>query len=297
MMRRKVGAVGRRAADPLIRSVFGSFVLLAVIRLAEPVLFHPGYYAELSVHPFWIVVVLTAMQEGLFAGVAAAGMASLLMQWPARPLDMDITAHYATVAIVPIQWVLSAVLLGVYRQLQIVAEDRIFRENAGLREANDRMAEEIGRLDAALSRLELRAATCRAGDADAGWDHRGVGAVYAPWREPADRLTVFGAVDHGLELLQALPGGVSSDEPSLLRLRGGDGRDLFALTRALVGGSADERGWIALVLDRPDPAPEDVALVTQMAQQFEAPRDQARGAGGIEETNRNVVLLQSRKER
>lgn len=302
MMRRKVRAVGRRAADPLIRSVFGSFVLLAVIRLAEPVLFQPGYYAELSVHPFWIVVVLAAMQEGLFAGVTAAGMASLLMQWPTRPLDMDITAHYANVAIVPIQWILSAVLLGTYRQLQIVAEDRVIRENSDLREANDHMAEEIGRLDAALSRLELRAATGRAEHVDAERWRPGTaaprsGAVYAPWREAAERLSVFGPVDHGLELLQALPEGVASDEPSILRLSGGDGGDLFALARGLAGGSTDGRGWVALVLDRPDPAPEDTSHIEQMAQKFEVLRQQATSASDIEEPNLNVVLLRSRKDR
>lgn len=305
MMRRRIRTAGRRAADPLIRSVFGSFVLLAAIRLAEPLLFQPGYYADLSVHPFWIVVVLVAMQEGLFAGVAAAGMASLLMQWPARPLDMDITAHYATVAIVPIQWILSAVLLGAYRQVQIASEDRVTRENADLRAANEVMAEEIERLDAALSRLELRAATRRDGqpNAERGLGARGPagvaarrsGAAYAPWKDPSDRLTVFGPVDHGLSLLQSLAEGVPAAEPAIHRMCGGDDRELYALARVLRGEDSSRPGWIALVLDTPDPTPEETARLTRLAREFEV-RDPGMDAGDTTGAARNVVLLQSRKD-
>lgn len=69
----------------------------------EPVLFGRGFYAGLTVRPFWVVVIIASLQGGLLIGVATAALAGALMDWPVRPLDVDVTRHYATLAIAPIE--------------------------------------------------------------------------------------------------------------------------------------------------------------------------------------------------
>lgn len=142
-----------------LRGFLGSAVLLLVIRAAEPLFFGEEYFSTLTYHPFWIVVLLAAVQHGLFVGVATVGIATLMMDWPPRPVDVDITAYYADMAAMPTQWLIVAVLIGLYRQAQIRRDQRVRRGNARLIEMNDALAKEIYRLDAALARAELAAAT------------------------------------------------------------------------------------------------------------------------------------------
>ena len=115
--------------EPFLRSMFGTLLLLLIVRWSEPLFFGPGYYVGLSIHPFWIIVILAAAQRGLFVGVTTAALAGLLMDWPARMLDADISTYYAELAILPVQWILSAVFIGAFRQMQIAEEHRLRLEN------------------------------------------------------------------------------------------------------------------------------------------------------------------------
>ncbi|MBB1491245.1 hypothetical protein H5395_06805 [Paracoccus sp. MC1854] len=142
-----------------LRGFLGSAVLLLIIRAAEPLFFGEDYFSTLTYHPFWIVVLLAAVQHGLFVGVATVGLATLMMGWPPRSVGVDITAYYADMAATPTQWLIVAVIIGLYRQGQIRRDQRVRRGNARLIEMNDALAKEIYRLDAALARAELAAAT------------------------------------------------------------------------------------------------------------------------------------------
>lgn len=142
-----------------LRAFIGSAVLLLTISAAEPLFFGEGYFSTLTYHPFWIVVLLAAVQHGLFVGVATVGLATLMMDWPPRPVGVDITAHYVDMATTPTQWLIVALLIGSYRQAQIRRDQQVRRHNARLAVINDTLATEIHRLDAALMRAELSAAT------------------------------------------------------------------------------------------------------------------------------------------
>lgn len=146
-------------ADMLLRSLLGSAVLLLTADVAEPVLFGEGFYASLSVHPYWIIVILAAVQSGLYVGVGIAGLAALMMDWPVRPFGVSITSHYIDTAILPLQWLITALAIGVFRQGQLREETRLRLENAQLGEMSERMSGEVLRLDAALARSELAAVT------------------------------------------------------------------------------------------------------------------------------------------
>lgn len=132
----------------------GSAVLLLAIDATEPLFFGPGYFAGLTYHPFWIVILLAAVQHGLFVGLSVVGLAALLMDWPTRPLGVDITAHYADIATAPAQWLLVALIVGLYRQHQLRNERAIRQSNARLQQVNQTLVGEIRRLDSYVTQTE-----------------------------------------------------------------------------------------------------------------------------------------------
>lgn len=145
--------------DSFLRAVFESALLLLSIRFLEPVLFGSGFYTTLSFHPFWVVVLLASLQYGIFGGVTAACMASLLIEWPPRPIGVDITQHYIDLASLPLHWLLAALLLGSYRNIQL-RELRWLRSEVDRQEvANDLLAEELSVMDSALAHAELALVT------------------------------------------------------------------------------------------------------------------------------------------
>lgn len=137
-----------------LRGFVGSAVLLLAIDAVEPLFFGPGYFSGLTYHPFWIVILLAAVQHGLFVGLSVVGLATLLMDWPARPLGVDITAHYADVATAPAQWLLVALVVGLYRQHQLRQERVVRQANDRLQQVNQTLADEIRRLDAYVVQTE-----------------------------------------------------------------------------------------------------------------------------------------------
>ena len=142
-------------ADSLLRATFESGLLLLVLKFMEPVLFGAGSYAQMDFHPYWIVILLAAMHYGLFGGVAAAGLASLLMEWPPRPLGVDIAEHYTEMAMQPLNWLIVALCVGSYRSLQIHEMRRVKKRLASVLEVNESLAAEVHRVDAALAQAEL----------------------------------------------------------------------------------------------------------------------------------------------
>jgi hypothetical protein len=118
-----------------------------------------GAFAALDVHPFWFPVLLVTLQYGLYSGVVTACLAALMLDWPIRPPGQDIVDFYFEVVRLPVQWVLVAMAIGVFRQSQIRAETVRERAIAGLRATNERFAEEVARLDEELYRYETAVAT------------------------------------------------------------------------------------------------------------------------------------------
>ncbi|TNC74978.1 hypothetical protein [Rubellimicrobium roseum] len=151
---------------PVLRDLLGAVTLLLVARAAEPLFFGQGFYATLAIHPFWLVVILASVQGGFFVGVATAAAAAMSMDWPPRPVGVDIAAHYVELAVVPVQWLLAAIVIGGFRQGQIRDEAALSAENVRLRQMNEDLAAEVQRMDATVAALELHLATMEVEAAD-----------------------------------------------------------------------------------------------------------------------------------
>ena len=141
-----------------IRAVFEGVALLVIMIGIETLFFGRGTYATLDVHPFWIAVLLVTLQHGLYSGVTTAVLAAMMLDWPIRPPGLGIADYYLELARLPVQWIIAATLLGVYRQSQIRLEAERVREIAHLRAVNECFAEEVAKLDDELWQFEIAVA-------------------------------------------------------------------------------------------------------------------------------------------
>ena len=148
---------GRSKLDTkeFLRAVLGNVVLLLGLMGVERLFFGQGFYSSLVQHPFWIVVLIAAVQDGLYVGVAVAAAATLLMDWPPRPADADVTSHYIQIAVLPLQWLLAALCIGLFRQTELRKAKASAAEVGRLQKVADVLASDIVNLEAQIAREQL----------------------------------------------------------------------------------------------------------------------------------------------
>jgi len=145
-------------AEPFGPSFIGVAVLLGAIALAEPLIFGAGYYQTLSIHPFWVAILLAACQHGLAVGLASVALATILLGAPERPVGVDATMHFAQSVVLPVQWLALTLILGTYRQRQLSAAEALWQRNERLAQMNETLARELDRMDAMVTTVERSAA-------------------------------------------------------------------------------------------------------------------------------------------
>ncbi len=94
-------------------------VLFVAVTLAIDHFFFNGHrFRDVTLHPFWLMVLLVSVQYGVAEGLAAAaaGAAALWIgNLPAVRLDQDIYGYWLGVAAMPAAWLAAAVLFGELR--------------------------------------------------------------------------------------------------------------------------------------------------------------------------------------
>ena len=270
-----------------LRSFFGLLVLLVIIAAAEPLLFGAGFYSQLDFHPFWIVVLLAALQHGFALGVATVVAATLLLGVPDRIVGEDVTAYLARASVLPLRWLIVALLIGLMRQAQIREAARLVSENARLTQANERLAMEVERMDDMVIGLERQAV-----------------ASSSPAPTPA-QATPLALLRDGMPAVAALAGATGGelvasfetaadallDGPAVLLLDDAEGEPLlmgnadpFASSADLTGvmGSLEpgvqtvnhtELGWLAACRVAPSVEPDHVIAVVASAKDEAGARD------------------------
>jgi len=123
-------ASGERSVAGIRLSALLEVVLFLGIALAADRLFFDGSrFRALSLHPFWVPVLLVSVQYGTNSGLFAAGAAAVALlagNVPPQPISLDRFAWLFELSRLPILWFVSAIVLGELRTRQI-------RERAGLR--------------------------------------------------------------------------------------------------------------------------------------------------------------------
>ncbi|UMA64587.1 hypothetical protein LVO79_16530 [Roseivivax marinus] len=153
------------ARDDLMRGVVGAVVLLLLLAAAERFLFAPGFYDTLTLHPFWIVILIAALQHGTAVGCAAVAMATVLMGWPDRLVGEGCrrlcrTGRSSALAVArcgPDRRALSS-------EKQIVETETLRADAARLEGMTASLAAEVERMDDMIVSLEREAAARPAAD-------------------------------------------------------------------------------------------------------------------------------------
>jgi hypothetical protein len=141
------------------RGLLGSVVLLLMISAAEILFLGQGYFDSLTLHPFWIVIVIAAMQNGVAVGVATSVIAAVLVGLPDRLVNEGATVYAARAAVLPLQWFTVALIVGLYRQKEIEETDSLQAEVARLEGISSSLAGEVERMDTMVVDLDRKAAS------------------------------------------------------------------------------------------------------------------------------------------
>ncbi|MFC6639791.1 hypothetical protein [Sulfitobacter sediminilitoris] len=130
-----------------------------MVAAAEMLFFGVGFYDQLTLHPFWIVILITAMQHGVGVAFATVVIATLLIGLPDRLVGEAASMHAARVAVLPLQWLVVALVVGLYRQKEIIKKDGLSAEVTRLEGMSESLAAEVDRMDGMVAQLEREAAT------------------------------------------------------------------------------------------------------------------------------------------
>jgi GGDEF domain-containing protein len=137
-------------------------LLLGAALLCDALFLGGTRFRSWSHHPFWIPVLLAAVQYGTNAGLLAALAATLALlagHLPPQGMFQDHFAWYSAMVHLPLLWFVAAVLLGELR-MRHIRERESMREQIG--EAAHRenvLADAYRRLNAAKDGLETRLAS------------------------------------------------------------------------------------------------------------------------------------------
>ena len=115
---------------------------LAVALVIDWWFFDADRFATVRPHPFWIIVVLVAVQYGSSAGLVAAlaaAAALLVGNLPVRAFDADVFAYWTQVGLRHALWVGFAQILGQIRDRQLLERDKLRVNLAATRAQNQRI--------------------------------------------------------------------------------------------------------------------------------------------------------------
>jgi len=123
------------------RSAVIELILFFTIALAlDYVLFDGTRYREISLHPFWLPVLLLSVQYGTSAGLVAAATASsvlLIGNMPPQSLFQDLYAYMYEVSLNPLMWFAGAVLVGELRMRHVRERDALRNALAKAKQQNE----------------------------------------------------------------------------------------------------------------------------------------------------------------
>jgi hypothetical protein len=134
---------------------------LAVAMAIDWAFFAGDRFATVRPHPFWIIVVLVAVQYGSSAGLIAALAASaalLIGNLPPRAFDADVFAYWTEVGLRPALWVGVAQVLGQIRDRQLVERNKLRADLSQTKAQNQLISNSFEELKRAKGALEARIA-------------------------------------------------------------------------------------------------------------------------------------------
>ena len=108
-----------------------AFLMLLALTIVDAIFFSGNRFININPHPFWIPVLLVAVQYGTAEGLMAALMATLFFligNIPVEPEGVDHYDYLYSVAINPVLWFVGGWALGELRQRHVRERDTLVKE-------------------------------------------------------------------------------------------------------------------------------------------------------------------------
>ncbi len=151
----------RSAWFPRSAALVEAFVLLAVLLAVDQFLLGGNRFAGISPHPFWLVILLPAIQYGTREALVAALMCSVALlakNVPGQDISQDLYDYVFSLLKLPLLWFAAAVLLGEIRMRHVNERNHDREQLAEIGERASTLASAYERLDERREQLETRVA-------------------------------------------------------------------------------------------------------------------------------------------
>jgi hypothetical protein len=140
-----------RSSRPVWQSgVLESLVMLGMALAVDQVFFKGDRFWTVQPHPFWVPVLLVAVQHGTNAGLLAAGAATaalLIGNLPPQGINQDYYAYLFEITWQPLLWLAAALILGELRTRQV-------QDRQAWRDTAERLTGENAIISAAYEQLK-----------------------------------------------------------------------------------------------------------------------------------------------
>src|ERR671914_154396 len=144
----------KRIARLRVSALVEIAIFLAFMLLLDYAASDGTRFWDVSPHPYWIIVLLVAVQYGTPEGLTTALTASLMLltKIPAQDVTQDMYAYLLSIAANPLMWLVAAVVLGELRR------EHLRQELAQARAREEKIAQSYEWVKEIKEKMELRIA-------------------------------------------------------------------------------------------------------------------------------------------
>src|SRR5918999_1920249 len=133
----------KRIARLRVSALVEIAIFLAFMLLLDYAASDGTRFWDVSPHPYWIIVLLVAVQYGTPEGLTTALTASLMLltKIPAQDVTQDMYAYLLSIAANPLMWLVAAVVLGELRRKHLRECQHLRQELAQARAREGKIAQ------------------------------------------------------------------------------------------------------------------------------------------------------------
>ncbi len=143
-------------------AIFEIAVFFAVILIFNFLFGDGARFWGVSPHPFWVIVLLIAVQYGTSEGILAAVVSSVILllgNMPEQSLNQDMYDYLFQIFKLPILWLVTAVVIGELRQRHIREREYLQNELREARHREEAIANSYAKVKNLKEKLELKIAS------------------------------------------------------------------------------------------------------------------------------------------
>jgi hypothetical protein len=150
----------KRIARLRVSALVEIAIFLAFMLLLDYAASDGTRFWDVSPHPYWIIVLLVAVQYGTPEGLTTALTASLMLltKIPAQDVTQDMYAYLLSIAANPLMWLVTAVVLGELRRKHLREREHLRQELAQARAREEKIAQSYEWVKEIKEKMELRIA-------------------------------------------------------------------------------------------------------------------------------------------